>query len=203
MTLLATLALGACSDSGLTAVGQAGTGTPQEVFATADAEFAAIDTRLAGLFNTAFVPPLIVGMPDMGTATYTGGTRLTLATAGQPTQVFGAASLTADFAADTISGTVTNFIGTDRTGNAALYSGNLTLAGGVIGAGVPNNFSIGYSGALTGNGEAIALTAGLIEGKFKGDSAGGPLGIRGSDATVSATIDGAPVTGTLALAAER
>lgn len=148
--------------------------------------------------QSAFVPPLVEGMPSTGRATYSGYLRAILDTPVEKTRLLGEASVRADFDNGTLTGAVTDFAGKDRKGAKDKYTGSLNLSDGVIGARVPNDFDLNYAGTLNGNGERVRLV-GTLTGKFKGD----PIrGLLGSDDTPIARIDGGDVTGTVDIAVE-
>lgn len=150
-------------------------------------KFVAMDTLLNGnsstgqtaMNNTAFKT-----MPTTGTANFTGYAGLTVddPTTNQPSiHVDGTAVVTANFATASVSGSMTNFVGTtvdntthDLAGPAASYAGTLTLTNGCIGLSTcpnvtrPNQFSANVDGTLTGEGNTI-VTSREVVGDFKGN----------------------------------
>jgi hypothetical protein len=198
--LLLILTLAACGGGAAPKPGPGGPAAPPPPasFDTLETAYIGANARLAARSNTAFIPPLIEGMPTTGGATYTGVMFVELDTAGMTTQLYGNADVTANFDASSMSGSVTDFYGRDRTGSQAAYTGAVSLTNGTIGAARPNAFDLDFSGALSGNGESISLS-GTMDGDFKGDPIRGILGV---DTTPTANIDANPFTGRVLLAAE-
>jgi len=84
-------------------------------------------------------------------------------------QLVGRSDLTVDFGAgdDNIRGTLDDFQ-SSREGDGILdVSGTLDLQNGVVGAHVPNQFTVDYDGAVTVEGDRYALSGDMI-GKFQG-----------------------------------
>lgn len=164
--------------------------------------YTAASARLGARSNTAFIEPYIEGMPSSGTADFVGILYVLSTTPGSNTELYGQADLTANFSSSTMSGSLTDFFGTDRTGAEDAYTGSLAVSGGVIGKPAldrQNDFAFDYDGTLTGNGESIALS-GTVDGKFKADPI---LGLLGVDVAPTVEIDGTPYTSVVALTAER
>lgn len=195
--------LAACGGSGGSSTGVAGeppilppSATPSEAFGFSDTGYTQRTAALGARSNTAFVAPLIEGMPDSGTAFYDGLVRVDLNTTGADTILFGQARVEADFDAQSLSGDVSDVVGRDSGGDVAAYAGDLALTNGDIGVNRPNDFTLDYGGTLTGNGETIALS-GTLAGDFKADPI---LGLLGSDTSPIATVDGLGVTGAVGMA---
>jgi hypothetical protein len=149
------------------------------------------NTGAVGLPNTAFDK-----MPAAGKATYTGYALVGVNRNGaDPTgpklDLQGTATLSADFAANAISGQATNFVGTSvgtqnpttgeypLTGPAQTYAGTINVTNGCIGVAAgcanvtrPNQFSAGFGGTLTGEGNTVDLSGSLL-GDFKGSPIAG------------------------------
>jgi len=194
LAAVAALLLAGCGGGG----GTLGQNPPQD-FLTAKTAYEAVEGRLAARSNTAYVPPFIEGMPSSGTATYRGYVFADLQTPSQNTELYGQATITANFAPSggTMSGTASNFFGKDNSGAEASYAGQLTFSNGVINVDRKNDFDLNYSGTLTGNGDTVVLS-GKIDGDFKGD----PIrGIYGTD-TMTGTVNGTGYPGNLILVAE-
>lgn len=173
-------------------------GEPGDVFAAYQADYDDMDAFLRGRSNTAFIAPLIEGMPDSGTARFDGYMSVGLDTGPDRTELLGQTTITADFGASTMQGDVTNFVGTDNVGFPRAYDGQVDLTNGDIAVTRPNDYTLDYAGSLDG-GTGIIDLSGTLTGSFKAD----PIrGIVGDDAAPKATIDGAAVTGSVAIAAE-
>ena len=160
---------------------------------------AALDARS----NTAFIgPDVIEGIPDSGEVDFLGLLYVNAATPGTATELYGQANLTANFGSQTMTGTLSDFFGVDRTGTEDAYSGSLAVTGGVIGKPAlaqVNDFAFDYAGTLTGNGEDVTLE-GTVDGKFKAD----PIrGLLGSDDAPSLEIEGVAYSNEVNLTAVR
>lgn len=172
--------------------------TAAELFDFYQAAYTARTDRLDELNNTAWVAPVVEGMPTTGTAAFEGYIDVVLDTPTAQTELLGDTRLSADFDAGTIAGQATNFAGRDANGDYDLYTGTMTLADGKIGAVRPNDFDIGYKGTLTGNGDKVVVL-GSMDGKFKGDPV---RGILAEDTDPTASVDGTAVTGSITMAVE-
>lgn len=137
--LLLILTLAACGGGAAPKPGPGGPAAPPPPasFDTLETAYIGANARLAARSNTAFIPPLIEGMPTTGGATYTGVMFVELDTAGMTTQLYGNADVTANFDVSSMSGSVTDFYGRDRTGSQAAYTGAISLTDGTIGAARP------------------------------------------------------------------
>lgn len=157
-------------------------------------------------------------MPTTGAATYSGSTMIGADFGGDDNvAMFGDADLTADFAAGSVNGTLSNFSGlilTDAEREAA-DNGNIDLmtllksakslkgdvaisnAGGISGT----TFGTTAAGTLTVGGEEYTV-AGAVDGQFKGDAASALYASEGAGFTVSR--DGDAATGsTIEIVAEK
>lgn len=99
--------------------------------------------------------------------------------------VIGDATINVNFNNDTIGGSVTNFVGVDRTETVDAYTGTITINNGFIGETSPSLLTANYNGTLTGNGDTVVVRGGL-EGQFSGNP-----GVR------AVTLVGAGDTGTV------
>ena len=204
------VALAACGGGGGSGGGGGGFTVPTPLFSNIPPGVASRATLyndatadLAARHNTAFVgPDVIEGIPDSGEVDFLGLLYVNADTPGNATELYGQANLTANFSSSTMSGTLTDFFGTDRTGAEDAYSGTLAVTNGAIGKPAlaqVNDFAFDYGGTLTGNGESVALS-GTIDGKFKAD----PMrGLLGSDGSPTLQIDGDPFAAEVNLTAVR
>lgn len=171
------------------------------------AEFGAMQTRLSpgNVFNTAFTPP-DNAIPSTGTATFAGFANVSVTQAGAPLVLIGPANVEIDFGTRNLTGSATGFSGVEGSSIAA-YSGTVTFLNGRIGQDLappttqqPNDVRLGYSGALTGDGNTVGL-AGQAEGKLKGSPIKGLVATSAGGETV--TLNGARAPATFTLVAER
>lgn len=150
-------------------------------------------------------------MPTSGTATYNGyalvgANRLGQVSGAPKVGVEGTATLTADFANNTVAGSATNFVGGDvgsqntTTGKFPItsaitaYPGTITISNGCIGTNGcslvtrPNQMQADFSGTLTG--VHTITTSGQLLADFKGT----PIqGIAVTGGTINTTVDGTAV----------
>lgn len=110
-----------------------------------------------------------------GTATFTGEAGLIVDPTfvgqnlvGAGTTVVGDANINVNFQNDSISGSLTNFIGADRRENVDTYTGSIRINNGVIGANSPEQVTANYSGTLRGNNETVVV-GGELFGSFSGN----------------------------------
>lgn len=199
-------ALAACGGGGGGGGGGSGFNIPDPTLADlppgVDARaalFTAASDRLDARSNTAFIEPYIEGMPSSGSAEFVGILYALSATPGENTELYGQANVTAYFGSGTMSGIVSDFWGLDRTGSEAFYAGTVNLTNGDIAVDRRNDFTLDYSGDLSGNGEAVSLS-GTLDGDFKADPI---LGILAIDIAPDVEIDTTPYTSVVALTAER
>lgn len=85
--------------------------------------------------------------------------------------LIGDATFNVNFATGAISGSATDFYGTNGFSSTASvddYTGTVSLSGGSIGAVDPNDVSVDYDGTLRGNDQVIGLT-GTASGEFVGN----------------------------------
>ena len=174
------------------------TATASEAFGLYEGVHARVSADLDTDFaNTAFFgPDVIEGIPASGAATYDGTIEIVLNTADDLTILYGAASVDANFTAGTLSGVATDFSGRDQNAEFDFYDGDLNLVDGIIGAIIPNDANLDYTGTLIGNGDTIVL-GGSLSGKFKADPI---LGIIADDDGTAANVNGLDVTGRADLA---
>lgn len=170
----------------------------------------------AALPNTSYV-----GMPTSGTATYNGYALLYANTRGTVAGVaklgiVGTAQLNANFGTSSMTGTLTNFVGSEVTANSTggydfsktptAYNGSLTMTDGCIGnaAGCPgvtrpNQFTGTFKGALTGQGHTVATDATIL-----GDFRGTPIkGVYATGTSGPIQVDATAVNGDLTIMGEK
>ena len=152
-----------------------------------------------------------LNMPTIGAVTYTGTSAVVVDTASQTTFMIGDATMTADFAAGTVSGNMSNFVGgtgpsTDEDPSDAVldnlvgYAGTLDLRNGDIGDADASDITAGFGGTLTGGGNTFVFD-GVMFGVFKGNPAMGDApNIRGalvesSEPLTTITANGATADG--------
>lgn len=206
LALTGALSLAACGGSGeSTSVSKPGpvvSANPFDVFASRSAEHDAARIEKQGQFHTAFTGG---EFPTSGNATFEGTWENVLDATGTPTVLLGEATIEADFAARTVSGGVTDFVGQVGGGATGFYSGDVTLSNGAIGkdpavaGSVQNDLRFDYGGVLTGNGQTVTLSGETDMGKFL------KTPITGIEATGNGTadIDGSTVTDQMSVYADR
>lgn len=191
-TCLGLVSLNACGSSG---EGMTPTPTPYDparaAFLTAGTDALAQFTRLDGR-----LPTNDRNIPDVGQVTYSGASLISVDTATESTLLIGQASVVADFTANSMSGSMSNFVGGTRpvgaapdaaTTDYARYDGSLTLDNGIIVSVGPIDFVVDFSGTLTGNGDQIVLS-GTMPGEFRGNP--GIAGVLAETPLGSATVNG-------------
>ena len=177
---------------------------PQLGDADIRADFTAMQERLDGLFNTAFLPP-DNAIPTSGTAEFEGFVKVDITGATVPVDLTGVASITADFAASTLTGSATGFQGLEG-GAVSDYSGTIEFVDGRIGRSAvplageqPNDVRLGYRGTLDGNGRAVALDGEAL-GKLKGSPIQGLVASSAPGETVR--LDGVDTEANVTIIAE-
>jgi len=154
---LSVIALGAC-DSGTTVTD----GTPS--YATQAAAYNAMldDVRAMPVTTSAT-------MRNTGGATYDGYATVLVDTPTQ-TAVVGDAVLTADFADGSLTGNLSNFVGSVNGAGEEDFAGAIGLKDGVIGATTASSLTADMKGTLTGNDTGNTVTViGGVQGEFHDD----------------------------------
>lgn len=114
--------------------------------------------------------------------------------------VIGDATINVNFNNDTIGGSVTNFVGADRTDTLDAYTGTITINNGFIGETSPSGLTANYNGTLTGNGDTVVVRGGL-EGQFFGNPGVRAVTLAGAGGT--GTVNGTGGGSILVIAADR
>ena len=157
--------------------------TRAELFDASEKAFDAAADRLESRFNTSFA-----GMSTTGSAVFKGKTYIAVNTAPSMSELAGDARVKVNFASGDVTGKFDKFLGRDALGQLDSYKGEVQVTGGTIGAAVPNDISLDYSGRLRGNGDTLR-PAGELTGKFKGT----PIrGFIASDIDRLADLNGSP-----------
>ncbi|MGL4309126.1 MAG: hypothetical protein ACRCSU_01465 [Paracoccaceae bacterium] len=152
----------------------------------------AMANRLAAQGDTAV-------MPVSGTARYNGYGLLTANSSPDDVAVIGTATVDANFASNTLSGTVGDFVGQDDENVDQRFSGNIALTNGIIGFGSASGIEMDYSGVLEGNEDRIVVD-GIMTGAFAGTGATGIAVIAENDPM---TLNGGTTLGTFIVIGER
>jgi hypothetical protein len=167
-------------------------------------DFTAMQERLDGLFNTAFLPP-DNAIPTSGTAEFRGFMKVDIAGATVPIDLTGTAVLTADFGASTLTGSATDFEGLEGAVVSA-YSGTVDFVDGRIGRSAvplageqPNDVRLGYQGSLDGAGKLVTLDGEAL-GKLKGSPIQGLVASSAPGETVN--VDGVDTEANVTIIAE-
>lgn len=98
--------------------------------------------------------------------TYTGTSQLRIVDGSTEQFFLGDASLTVDIAAETVSGTLSDFRGGLLTADPEDLTGDIDVVGQSIGVAQDSEFVSTVSGTLTGSGTTIVLGAGTLFGDF-------------------------------------
>lgn len=157
--------------AGLSAIGLAGC-EGFEFLDPAAVEYRALqdETRaLRSSINGLPVTPAI-DIPLSGTARYDGTALIALQTL-VPSELIGTASITADFARDTVSGSMTDFHGTVSGGRVTAFEGELAISKGVIDVVPEHDITAKVDGRLTGGSNTLDVDA-TLEGNFLGTPGG-------------------------------
>lgn len=132
------------------------------LFATSDAAAAGAAAMNAAPGNADFTGAAVVVVNPVAS-----GSNLANADA----SLIGDATFNVNFGTGAISGSATDFYGTDGFSSTASvddYTGTVNLSGGSIGDVDPNDVSVDYSGTLRGNDQVIGLN-GTASGEFVGN----------------------------------
>ena len=159
--------------------------TTREAFTADGLAFVDESERLLALQDTT-----ARNMPTVGSVTYTGSSAVVVDTATETTFMLGDATMTANFAAGTVAGSMSNFVGgtgpsgddpgVDALDNLVSYDGALTLSNGDIGDADASDISAAFGGTLIGGGTTFVFD-GFMFGVFKGNPAmGGAPNIQGA-----------------------
>jgi hypothetical protein len=177
--------------------------TTREAFIADGQAFAAESDRLELLQDTTSL-----NMPTIGAVTYTGFSAVVIDTGTVSTFMIGDATMTADFAAGTVTGNMSNFVGgtgptADEQGEEVLnslvsYNGSLVLSNGDIGDADASDITASFGGTLTGAGNTFVFD-GVMFGVFKGNPAmGGTPNIRGALVESSSSLTTTTANGIVA-----
>jgi hypothetical protein len=147
-------------------------------------------------------PTLDADLPLNGTATYTGQTQILLDTTTRATDLVGDASLTADFAAGTVDGTLSGFYGSIDGGEIGAKSGDIVVSYGEIDAANADEVYVEVDGVLTDADNVLVVDAALA-GTFRGDPVlldEAPAGIvLNSTGDTEFELNGPAVTGSMSI----
>lgn len=115
----------------------------------------------------------VADLPAEGSATYDGTALIALnapAGGGVASELIGTATVTADFAAATVSGNADGFYGTVNGSEVGAYEGELFLSmGGIDTSGTGNQVTADANGVLQGGGDTLVID-GTVTGNFLGDA---------------------------------
>lgn len=161
-----------------------------------------IDERLAAsqaMANRLAAQGDTVVMPTSGTARYDGYGLLSATSSPDDVAVIGTATVNANFASNTLSGTVGDFVGQDDENVDQRFSGSIALTNGIIGVGTASGIEMDYSGVLEGNDDSIVVD-GVMTGAFAGTGAAGIAAIAENELMF---LNGDATTGTFIVVGER
>lgn len=145
-------------------------------------------------------------MPTAGSASFRGFAGFEVGGA-SPVELTGRATLTADFAALTITGSATGFEGTGAGGRTP-YAGTVSFVDGSIGrsatvpGSVPNDIRFRYEGQLDATGSQIVVGSDAT-GKFRGTPIRGLVATSATPADATALVNGVATPAPFALVAEK
>jgi hypothetical protein len=155
--------------------------------------------------NTAFLAPNNA-IPASGSASFTGFVNVAVASAPDPLDLTGRATVNVNFGTRNLTGSATGFEGV-AGGSTSDYAGTITFLNGRIGRDEatpttqrPNDVRLDYVGALVGDGNTIVLD-GSASGKLKGSPIRGLTAF--SDTAATVTVNGSPTTAPFTLVAEK
>jgi hypothetical protein len=187
MPLTTKSVLVACAALALTACGSTTTSTFIDNTPTFTRDLLAFSTDSAAVRRETVSDA--ASMANAG-GVYTGRAQVAVLGSGATRTFLGDANLTANIAAGTVSGSLTNFSGGTDQNNPVTMAGSLTVTGQSIGGTRPSRFASGVSGTLTGTGTSVILGAG---GTLNGDFYNAPTtGLFASGAVNGSTLDGVP-----------
>ena len=142
-------------------------------------------------------------MPNRGTATYSGYSTLLMDTPTADTALVGDARIVANFDADSLTGDLTNFVGSVNGGESQAFNGSIALRNGEIGATTASRLTADVNGSLSGGGNTVSIN-GDVAGDFRSD---GQLNAAALTASESAATDfllnGREYSGDLGIVAQR
>jgi hypothetical protein len=141
-------------------------------------------------------------MPNTGGATYNGYTTLLIDT---PTDsaLVGDARIAANFTNRTLSGDMTNFIGSVDGSNYTAYNGSLAIRNGEIGVSTASAFNGDLTGTLSSS-EDVVRVDGDVSGNFRSDGAVNAAALTASSTTdTDIFVNGVSQDGRLGIVAER
>jgi len=145
-----------------------------------------MDDQLSGFSRTAWDE-----VPDSGTASFSGYATLVVDTAPAVSLLIGNANININFDNPGVIGSLTNFVGSDSSGNLEEYDGTIAVTSGTLARFRDNDFYAIYGGSLAAPGDSI-----IISGELEGEFVRTPLqGIQAKDTGVVASHNG---TSTLA-----
>ncbi|MCX7299728.1 MAG: hypothetical protein NTX73_04995 [Rhodobacterales bacterium] len=114
-------------------------------------------------------PTLDADLPLNGTATYAGQAEILMDTPNRESNLVGDASLTADFAAGDVTGTMGGFYGSVDGGEIGKVDGELVVSYGEIDASIVEEVYIELDGVLTTAADGIVVVDASLAGGFLGD----------------------------------
>lgn len=136
---------------------------PTDDYLALQDETRSLRTAIAGLPVTE-----AIDIPLSGSATYDGTALIALSTAAVGSELIGDAIITADFAADTIGGSMGGFYGTIAGGPVTAFDGEIVISKGLIDV-IPEHDMTGkIDGTLSGGVNELVVNA-TLEGNFLGD----------------------------------
>lgn len=140
------------------------------------------------------IAPTTGDLPTTGAATFSGFATVSVE-GPQPLVLVGDTRLEVDFGAGASSGVMSGFFGTVPGGGVQDFAGEIAVTNGQV----AHDLQLGYSGALSGSGQQIAVS-GRLTGAFLGDPVRA-LSVADLDPTV--VQNGVARTGTVVLVAEQ
>ena len=171
-----------------------------DVFTTVGKSYATASAEALALIDEAddMVTNDPILTPPPGTATYRGAADFEYDTSTGVELAVGNLRLAVDFDGGDISGNISNVL----TENGTRMAGDLPISAGALSGGggsTPVEFDADFSGVLTGGGDTLSVTDGVIDGEFGGTNGSHVYGFL--DATTSHNGTGGVMTG--AFGAER
>ena len=190
LTVWAALALAGC---GSTETISAGNDFRDRIDANAD-----LASEVAGLPTATAAE-----VPVTGSATYDGYATVVIDTDVAETSLVGDATLVADFAGDTIEGTLDDFVGTVDGGAIRDYDDSLAVSDGDLRVATAAGFGADVNGVLEGGGDTIG-----VDGSIFGNLRSSPTRDVAALSAISAggtdfTVNGTEYGGLLTIVAER
>ncbi len=144
-----------------------------------------------------------VDMPNRGTATYNGYSTILMDTPAADSALVGDAQVVANFDSGSITGSLTNFVGSANGTPNEEYTGSIALFNGDIGSTAPSRLTADINGTLRSDTNTVSIN-GDVAGNFRSDGALNAAALTASEsASTDFFLNGREYSGDIGIVAQR